>query len=225
MEYYSKRETITQGDSDMKKLITLFATGALSLTLLAACGNEEEEPIAEENDTAEAEVEETETVETEQAEENDDSEEKSEDGDIDDQLGLKLGEIGLVQTAIGNYELTVHSGELTTETIDGLEPLLDETIILNMTFKNVSDRPINAEDIMINLGVRTNLEGSDNTNAATYFDSIENFEGSLEPGESRDTQFISDTRTADEYYFGTSTAAAVSLNDVKWTILDEELRD
>ncbi|CEA02342.1 hypothetical protein BN1048_01680 [Jeotgalicoccus saudimassiliensis] len=207
----------------MKKLIALFATGALSLTLLAACGNEEEEPMAEENDTAEAEAEteEADVEEEESVEEDNDSG----DEDIDDQTGLKLGETGLVQTTLGNYELTVHSGELTTETIDGLEPLIDEIVILNMTFKNVDDEPIPAEDIMLYLGIKTDPEGGDNTNAAASFDSIENFEGSLEPGESRDAQFISDIKTADEYYFGTSMPAALSINEVSWTILDEEMRD
>lgn len=143
------------------------------------------------------------------------------------QLDLRLGDTGLVQTSIGTYELTIDSAEIVGTELDGEEALLDEIILLEMTFKNIDDKPIIAEHLMINLGLVTDLEGSDNTNAAASFDSIEFFEGEITPGEERKAQFIADTRTAEEYYFrtGTGSVAAGTQNEVLWTITDEEARN
>ncbi|SRR5690625_2812522 len=89
-----------------------------------------------------------------------------------------------------------------------------------------NDEDAQTEDVMFNLGLVTDLEGSDNTNAAASFDSTEYFEGEIAPGEERTAQFIADTRTAEEYFFRTSpgSVAAGTQNEVIWTITDEEAR-
>ncbi|MHA6252169.1 hypothetical protein [Oceanobacillus sp. CAU 1775] len=226
----------------MRKLLLLLLTGLLSVTLLAACGNDAEETTTDENQDSETEV--TDDIEPEDTQEEDEEEsnEEVEGGRTrtgsntmnssfkvteEAQTDLRLGDTALVQTSIGTYELTVHTAEMVGTELDGEEALLDEIILLEMTFKNVGDLPIIAEDVMINLGIRTDLEGSDNTNAAASFDSIEFFEGRIAPGEEREAQFIADTRTADEYYFGSSSGSVASggHNEIRFTILDEETRD
>lgn len=206
----------------MKKLVMFFTVGLLSLTLLAACGNDGEKTTTEENTNTEADGTETEEVTDEEVEV-----EEEDDGEAADaQLDLRLGDTALVESTIGTYELTVHSAEIVGTELDGEEALLDELILLEMTFKNIDDKPLIAEDLMINFGIRTDLESSDNTNAAASFDSIEYFEGEILPDEEREAQFIADTKTADEYYFktGTGVVAAGTHNDVMWTITDEEAR-
>jgi len=212
--------------------------GLLAITVLAACGNDEEE--TEETEAGEAQNEETSNDDTTQDVDTENQNGEAEgDASSDDpadsndgffeitekpQTDLRLGDTGLVQTSIGTYELTINSVEIVGTELDGEAALLDEIILLEMTFKNIGEEPIIAEDVMINLGLVTDLEGTDNTNAAASFDSAEYFEGEIAPGEEREAQFITDTRTAEEYYFRTSpgAVAAGTHNEVIWTITDEE---
>lgn len=228
----------------MKKIILMLLTGLLTITVLVACGNDEEKSTTNENENTDVtddkdvqnddNVDENEDKGMDENNEEDSTDENSSDSSNgffevteEPQTDLRLGDTGFVQTSIGDYELTINSAEIVGTELDGENALLDEIILLGMTFKNVGDEPINAEDVMFNLGLVTDLEGSDNTNAAASFDSIEYFEGEIAPGEEREAQFIADTRTAEEYYFRTSpgTVAAGTQNEVIWTITDEEARN
>ena len=142
------------------------------------------------------------------------------------QTGLRIGETAIVQSTLGLYELTLNSAELIGTELDGEEALIDELIVLNFTYKNIGDKPFKGEDEMINFGIATEQGGYQNTNAAASFDSIEFFEGVIEPGETREAEFIADTEVADEYYFetGSGALAAGTYNEVSWTFTDEEAR-
>src|SRR5690625_287183 len=142
----------------------------------------------------------------------------------DDQIDLKMGDTAIVQTSIGTYELTVDDAEIVGAELDGVSTELEQLIILDLTFKNVDDRTLNAEDLMSSLGITDILEGSNNHNSAEAYESIDDFEGELEPGEERKTQFIADVYTAEEYYFrqNPGVVAAGTSNDVMWTITAEE---
>lgn len=202
----------------MKKLLFLMFSTLLTISVLAACSNDD--ITVEEDENKEANTETDKSTET-----NSDSKSGFFEVTEEPQLDLRLGDTGIIQTSIGTYELTIDSAEIVGTELDGEEALLDEIILLEMTFKNIDDKPIIAEDLMINLGLLTDLEGSDNTNAAASFDSIEFFEGKIAPGEERKAQFIADTRTAEEYYFRIHPRAAVAKNEVLWTITDEEARN
>ena len=231
----------------MKKLLLIILTGILATSLLVACSNDGETQNDENDNTEIDKAEITESQNTEDAEEDDASDVETEDNIEDSsgglsssesdggifevteepQMELRLGDTGLVQTSIGTYELTLESAEIIGTELDGEEALLDELILLEMTFKNIDDKPLKAEDLMMNLGITTNLEHSNEFNSAAYFESIEFFEGEIAPGEERAAQFISDTRTADEYYFrpNQGTVSAGTHNDFLWTITDEEARN
>lgn len=214
----------------MRKLLLLLLTGLLTMIILVACGNDNEETMADKNDNTDTDV--TGNADIEDTQEDSDVETSSESTSgffevtEDPQTDLGLGDAALIQTSIGTYELTIDSAEIVGTELDGEKGLLDEIILLEMRFKNIGDEPIIAEDVMINLGLVTDLEGSDNTNAAASFDSVEFFEGEIAPGEERTAQFIADTRTAEEYYFRTSpgAVAAGTHNEVIWTITDAEAR-
>lgn len=207
----------------MKKILMTLLTGVLSFSVLVACGNDEVETTPE--DPVTEEVDDTEEV----AAENNDQETESNDGEIEvpeSQTGLRIGETAIVQSTLGLYELTLNSAELIGTELDGEEALIDELIVLNFTYKNIGDKPFKGEDEMINFGIATEQGGYQNTNAAASFDSIEFFEGVIEPGETREAEFIADTEVADEYYFetGSGALAAGTYNEVSWTFTDEEAR-
>lgn len=207
----------------MKKILMMLLTGVLSFSVLVACGNDEVETTPE--DPITEEVDDTEEV----AEENNEQATESSDGEIEvpeSQTGLRIGETAIVQSTLGLYELTLNSAELIGTELDGEEALIDELIVLNFTYKNIGDKPFKGEDEMINFGIATEQGGYQNTNAAASFDSIEFFEGVIEPGETREAEFIADTEVADEYYFetGSGALAAGTYNEVSWTFTDEEAR-
>ena len=207
----------------MKKILITLLTGVLSFSVLVACGNEEVETTPE--DPVTEEVDDTEEVAENNNEESTDS--NASDVEIpESQTGLRIGETAIVQSTLGLYELTLNSAELIGTELDGEEALIDELIVLNFTYKNIGDKPFKGEDEMINFGIATEQGGYQNTNAAASFDSIEFFEGVIEPGETREAEFIADTEVADEYYFetGSGALAAGTYNEVSWTFTDEEAR-
>lgn len=79
-----------------------------------------------------------------------------------------------------------------------------------MTYKNIGDKPFMGECEMINFGIKSDLSSSDNTNAAKSFDSIGFFEGEVQPGETREAEFIADIYNADESYYGTGSGAVAA---------------
>lgn len=207
----------------MKKILITLLTGVLSFSVLVACGNDEVETTPE--DPVTEEVDDTEEVAENNNEESTDS--NASDVEIpESQTGLRIGETAIVQSTLGLYELTLNSAELIGTELDGEEALIDELIVLNFTYKNIGDKPFKGEDEMINFGIATEQGGYQNTNAAASFDSIEFFEGVIEPGETREAEFIADTEVADEYYFetGSGALAAGTYNEVSWTFTDEEAR-
>ncbi|GEM_PF-6425578 len=231
----------------MKKVLLLLITGLLTTTVLTACGDKKDTTAEEDADTETNETETNETVENEETEtdspdEDSDSSEESEEGETTDsddskggffevteepQLELGVGDTGVVQTSIGTYELTLDDAELIGTELDGEATLLEELILLNLTFKNTSDDTLVAEDLMYNLGITTSLEGSNSSDNSDYFESIEVFEGEIAPGEEKQAQFIADVKTSDEYYFrpDPGVVANGTHNDLLWTITDEEARD
>ena len=205
---------------------------------LAACNseNEEENTEAEGNESQEAvedteldsEVEENEEPgETEDTNENDSSGSGPFEVTEEDQLDLRVGDTGLIETSIGTYELTVESAEILGSELDGQETPLDEIILLELTFHNIGDDAIIAEDIMSILRIGDNYDGSGYSNAAGAYDSVEEFTGEIQPGEERTAQFIADIITGEEYYFRQrpGAVAAGTTNEVIWTIPDEEARN
>lgn len=192
--------------------------------LLVACGNDNNEKVeTDPNDETEI-VEETpeDPAEEKEAGSNEDTNDSAED-----QRDLTIGETGTFVTTIGTFEMTVEAAEIVGTELDGEESLFDELIVLDLTVKNVGDEAIVIEDIMHDMEITDDLEASGSSNGAEMFDSIELFEGELQPGEEKAGQFIGDIYTANEYYFGKAegNVAAGTSNQVIWTIQDTEARN
>src|SRR5699024_3170775 len=155
----------------------------LGCIALAACNseNEEENTEAEGNESQEA-IEDTEVdSEVEVNEEPGETEESNENEDDssgngifevteEDQLDLSVGDTGVLETSIGTYELTVESAEILGAELDGQETPLEEIILLELTFENIGDDIIIAEDIMSILEISPLYDGSGYSNAAEVYD-------------------------------------------------------
>lgn len=200
----------------MNNILRMLLTGALSLSVLAACGNDDAETQLEESGMEEIN-------EDEEVAENDNEATEIPEGP---QTGLRIGETAIVQSPLGLYELTLNSAKLIGTELDGEEALIDELIVLNLTYKNIGETSFKGEHEMINFGLSTEQGAYQNTNAAASFDSIEFFEGDIEPGETREAEFIADTEVSDEYYFetGSGAIAAGKYTEISWTFTDEEAR-
>lgn len=212
----------------MKKFLILWTTLFFVGFILTACGNDDppENNTSAEEDTAEELANKTETEasdenESEEAGENNESESTEEEPS-----DLGVGDTGVFETPLGDFELTVDSAEIVGEELDGEASILDELMVLDLTFTNIGDSVLDAEDLILIFEVTEMLEGSGYSNGAEDFDSIEVFEGEIQPGEERTAQFIADINLADEYYFrmNPGSAAAGSIDEIIWTISDEEAR-
>lgn len=220
----------------MRKLLLMIITVLFTGAILIACSDDGDSTAGNDQDT---DNETTDTVdETEDNNENEGSEDEDSEAEVEndddssdssgglfdlteeDQVDLKIGDTATVQTSIGTYELTVDEAEIVGSELDGVSTELEQLIVLDLTFKNVDSEPLSAEDIMSSLGVTDILDGPNNHNSAEAYESIDDFEGELAPGEERKTQFIADVYTAEEYYFrqNPGVVAAGTSNDVMWTI-------
>ena len=201
----------------MKRIYLLMVTVSLVLSLLVACSNNSSTNVDEDGNTG------TDVTNENETQQNLEEEKEDDEVTVEEQLDLKIGDTGTIQTSIGTYELTIESAEIVTE-LDGLESMLEELIILDMTFKNIGDKAIVAEDILAMIGITGNFDGSNNHNSAEAYPSIDNFTGEFGPGEEIKTQFIADIYVADEYYFrpDRGVVSAGTSSDVMWTITAEE---
>ncbi len=140
--------------------------------------------------------------------------------EADDQLDLAIGDTGSFVTTLGNYDMTVTAAESKGYEFEGIESELDDWILLDVTIKNTSDKSLNAEDLMSSMELTEDLEGSGYMDSSGAFDSVEDFQGEIEPGKEQSAQFIAYAYDANTYYFRKSSGnvAGGSSNQVIWNI-------
>lgn len=207
----------------MKKSLIKIMTLLFIISILASCNNDNnnQTDIKENDDIGEVVEREEDT--------NEESEEVADgtNDSVEDQRDLTLGETGTFKTTLGTYEVTLESAEIVGSELDGESSLLDELIVLELSFKNIGDNILLAEEIMYDMQITEDLETSGNPNGAEEFDSIDVFEGEIQPGEEKAAQFIGDIYTADQYFFSKAegNVAAGTSNQVIWTIQDAEARN
>ncbi|MHA6252171.1 hypothetical protein [Oceanobacillus sp. CAU 1775] len=211
----------------MKKAMILLSL-ILFIFTLSACSTSDDN---DDNDksatiTTEAEEEGAATEDSNDIESTSDSSNGLFEVTQEDQRDLTIGDTGVFQTTLGTYEVTLHSAEIVGSELDGEPSLFDELIVLELTFKNIGDNVILAEEIMYDMEITDDLEASGSSNGAEMFDSLEVFEGEIQPGEEKNAQFIGDIYTADEYFFGKAegNVAAGTSNQVIWVIPDNMAR-
>ncbi|SEO60886.1 protein of unknown function [Amphibacillus marinus] len=147
-----------------------------------------------------------------------DNETTQDSGDL-----LKLGDIGILETPIGEFEATPTSVKFVEE-MDEDDPYQTPDngtfVIIDITITNIGDEGIASEDIL--LARLHDLRGG---GMAPYdsFDSVDNFEGVIEPDETVTGQFLFDYSIEDTYQLSFGELALDSLsNEVRWEFdLDE----
>jgi len=184
--------------------------------VLAACSSDDKvDPPTNDNDAA--------SEDSGKGASQSDEAESSSDG-FPDQLDLKIGDTGQVETTLGRYEITVDSISKKDE-IDGRRSQADYFFVADVTVKNIGDDSIDANESKDNLEITSMLEGSGFSDVASFFESIDEIEGTLEPGESISGQMLFEEDEADTYYLRFTeglVAAGVVKNQVIWTFtLDE----
>ncbi|CDO01811.1 hypothetical protein BN988_00257 [Oceanobacillus picturae] len=222
----------------MKKSFVISTILILTIVITACNGESEEANNNEPNENSTpAENESTKsnssitTEDSETSEEISDNE-KTTDNEtseqtIEDQLNLAIGDTGTFDTTLGTYDITLNSAKIIEEELDGEASQLDNLILLDITVRNTSDRSLQVEDLLANLEVTHDLEGTGSSNAADYFDSVDEIAGEIAPEEEVNGQFIADISKEEKYFFRKKVGniAAETSNQVIWTIPAEEAKE
>lgn len=206
----------------MKNNMWITAIILLCILMLGACSNDED--VATDVDNNEEESNDLEGNEPDESENESDNETDDEEKpEVEDQLDLVLGDTGTFDTTLGTYEMTVEHAELSEE-VEEEKSTRDGFILLDITIKNTSDHPLDAEDLIYSMEVTNNLDHSGSTDHADGFDTVEEFNGELEPGDEQSAQFLTIVDDSDEYFFRKTVGniGGGSSNQVVWTIQADE---
>ncbi|SEO60818.1 protein of unknown function [Amphibacillus marinus] len=204
----------------MRKLLVSILIG---FVLLVACNN---------NNTPEENGEEINgnnpagTEDTAPADSTDEEDESDSDGDETNnevQL-LELGETGTLETAIGDFQVTP-TKIIFIEEMEEDDPYQSPDngtfIVISLTLENVGDEPINSGEIVQTVNLQ-NLEGA-GIRPYDEFNSIDNFEGEIAPGEFLEGELLFDFSLEDEYELSFGAAYLESLsNEVLYRIHSDE---
>ena len=176
----------------MKKHIKLSTFIVATFAVLVACNNDE--PSASEETTREVNDEMNEMDETDS-----DESEAMADEEFNDQLDLRIGDTGTVESTTGLYEITLNGVEVIQE-VDGQMSELDEFMIAEFTIRNIGEEAIDALDTIGNFELTDAPEAAGMTDMAEHFEGVDAFDGNINPGEQATAQTLYYTFDADEYY-------------------------
>jgi|SRR5699024_2190070 len=189
----------------MKKLNALLAI-TLLMTLLIACSSDDENNQKSDDNNAVTNGDNSENNNTENNTDNNGknndgnsgtSENDDNNGKFSDGEALSLGETGTVESTIGEYEVTFESFEL-QDKMEGEESVKNNGIfvLMDATVEITGDEPIEASDI--NKARLFNAEEASTENTS-YYESVNMIEGTLEPGDKVDGQFLFSLAESDAY--------------------------
>ncbi|WP_017471233.1 lipoprotein [Amphibacillus jilinensis] len=203
----------------MKKMLYLLILMMVTL-LVTACGNNSPEEEVDQNEInqGESSSDEIDTDGDDNASTSDEDTSSS-DPSTSDEL-LSLGETGVLQTIVGDFEATPTAVRFVEE-VDERKPSNDIFVIVDMTISNIGDETIPSEDL---LHPRLhNVRGGGIAPSVT-FDSIENFEDDIHPGEEVSGQFLFNYSVEDTYELSIGETALSSMsNAVRWRFEAEEI--
>ncbi|ADU31785.1 DUF4352 domain-containing protein [Evansella cellulosilytica] len=188
----------------MRKLCLLIITSLIVFTV--ACGDSNVNDV-ELNDES------TVDEETENIEQDDSYESKDE--------VLSIGDTGRMIDTLGEYEVTIHSVEITEE-IQGNTPMEDVYVIVDLSIKNIGDEILEVQDI-----IGTHLFSDDDLPSGNmfYVDFIDEIDGEISYGETVSGQILFD-QIYSEYYnlvfgWGLSTVS----NELTWHFTRDEVNE
>lgn len=204
----------------MKKLVNVVSLFAATSVVLIACSNEESQPSNEETNTEQAS-----TNDSNLDEETDSEESALAEGSYENQLDLRIGETGTVETTIGVYSVTVNKVEIVQE-LDGEMSELDYFVLVDYTLKNEGDEELDAANSISNLELTDDLEASGFSDSAEYYEEVSPVEGTLAPGEETTGQGLYDAYENEENYLrvtGGLVASGAAKNDIRFTFEQSEM--
>ena len=214
------------GDIVMAKVLKLLIIG-LTLLIIVGCNNNEPEGLNDSNASEDVTTGEDESDfedEGEDEESSDASEDEStSEGSEDDYDLLSLGETGLMETAIGDFEVTVTRFSFVDQAEESdpyQHPDNGIFVLVDVDLKNVGEEELLSSDI-----ARARLYNNTGAGIAgsTNFPSIEQFPENIEPGETVSGQIIIDHFTEDYYElsFGGNHLESLT-NEIRWTLNAED---
>ncbi len=197
------------------------------MVFVVACGNQSDEqdettanePTGQQEDNDDQGLNDD-TVNDVEEEDDLDSNETVADGEY-----LRLGETGVMETIIGDYEVTPTSVRYVSEMTEGdpiVNPNSDTFIVIDTMITNIGDEPMNADDAISQARLR-NMRGG-GTGRYKDFVSIDNIEGELAPGESIEGEMLFDLGFEEEYELSFGSIALESASNVQeWKIYEDEI--
>ncbi|WP_054859771.1 MULTISPECIES: DUF4352 domain-containing protein [Gracilibacillus] len=201
------------------KLITIALLLGILLIGCSSDGNNEQQP-EEDEATSERSNENSEEVNDsndENESEESDSKEVSADNNSD---VLGLGETGVVESTIGNYEITFESFQVLND-LDGKKPNdADEVYILvEARVDNTGDQALNGTDLYT-----ASLFTEDETRSENDFhnESIEFIDGTIEPGKSMEGQFLFSVPESNSYELIYNHALGAFATELTWEFSADE---
>ncbi|MEK4563627.1 DUF4352 domain-containing protein [Alkalihalobacillus sp. FSL R5-0424] len=207
----------------------------VSVGILSACGDNADQSSddmttsgSEQRDTDETGSDEglTEKRNSDSREDSDQTDTNLGEGSTEDQVDLQIGDTGVVETSISDYEVTLHSIEFRDE-LNGQSTDLDTFVIANVTIKNIGDSLIDIKDSLNVFEISTGIDDGGYWETSEHYDGFEEFTGELEPGEEKNGDLLFDDLEGEEHYLkvrkGLIAAGGVK-NEVTWTFTegDEE---
>ncbi|QQK77647.1 DUF4352 domain-containing protein [Salicibibacter cibarius] len=202
----------------MKTWTKIASAMFLSVALLVACGDGEEETTSEDTPDTDDDTSEAEDVEATEEEEESEEDESGNDasGDFEEDQHLTLGETGVYDTTIGTYEITLDSVS-TEDEVEGEPPVNEVFIIAEVTIENISDEAVDAVDLAM-----ADMMNDGETHEMAYWDY--GFEGEeIEPGESLTGELIYDEMESSYYELVYGFASDTVANEVRWRFEEDEI--
>ncbi|ADU31784.1 DUF4352 domain-containing protein [Evansella cellulosilytica] len=188
----------------MRKLCLLIITGLIVFTV--ACGDSNVNYV-ELNDES------TLDEETENIEQDDSYESKDE--------VLSIGDTGRMIDTLGEYEITVHSAKAFKE-IEGNTPTMDVYVVVDVSFKNIGDEELFANDVK-----RTHLFSDNELPQENLFfiEFIDDIDGEINPGETVTGQLIFEQNDSDFYELIFGWGLSTVSNELTWHFTREEVNE
>lgn len=220
----------------MLKLLKVTAT-VLGISFLFACSNQETTEAPSTQERSDSTVNEDTQVEgsseglTSKRDSSSDDEGTEEDsspdlseGTTEDQLDLRIGDTGKIETNLNVIEITLNDVSLEEE-INGEMPERDYFFVADITLKNLADEKADIAEALDVLEIASSLDGSGGSDYSHYYDAIEPMEGELESGQEIRGQLLFEEDDFEEYFIRVSlglVAAEGAKNQAIWTFTKEE---
>nr|WP_026683193.1 DUF4352 domain-containing protein [Priestia megaterium] len=222
----------------MKKnsLLSMFLVLIICL-ILAACSddkpNKETEQTGEEQTETDSNNTDTSNENTQQESEDgtateEKDEETSNDEYVEHQLGLKIGETGIVVSSPDKLKYEVALNEVSyRDELENVSLYGDTFVLVDVTVKNVDDRAFDATDIF-----EPGLGGLDSNEYVPPIGSqylqdaseIQLIEGELDPGDSINGTYVFDIEKTDNYNFVFGHAADQITTRAEWEFSEGEVK-